>query len=93
MGAVLSRKVVTTDASLMEQCPQRSVCERQLERGLQSPPHTFPGAFSGFSLPEIFFSVPAGTSCPGSTNNTTVAYINWQGGACAPTGYAHWHIG
>lgn len=55
MGAVLSRKVVSINASLtgLGGCPRRPEHERLLERRFSASPRQLPGAFSGVSIPEM----------------------------------------
>lgn len=79
-GAVLSRKVAG-----LGWCLRRLVCEKELEHRLQAPPHTFLGAFSGFSFSETLSSIPSGTSCPGSDRQYNDSGLHQPAGGLAQT--------
>lgn len=80
MDTVLSRKLITTDASMIGWA---GVYEGQSVRcgwGVNK----FSGALSGVSLPETLSPFLESHHILVRTENTmTVSYINWQGGLCS----------
>ena len=86
MDSVLSRKVVTTDASLTS---WDGIYEGRSVRGPPAVTHKFSGTLNGFSLPETFHSVSHGSSCPGEDGQYDDGGVHQPSGGLTLPSVAH----
>ncbi|KAK5920946.1 hypothetical protein CgunFtcFv8_024694 [Champsocephalus gunnari] len=91
MGAVLSRKVVTTDMSDgLGGYIRRSTCEGSLEQRPPTVTHKLSGAFSGVPHPETLSAFSQRTSCPREDrqHDHNIVYKPPRGFAFSPVTHA-----